>query len=86
MKVQRVEWHSYQLVYEYDIPDEDIIQEFGDKEIFKEKLASDDEDFDDDSDGRDDGPIAIGGPVSPPPRQLSIVPVPVPKWLLHQYL
>ena len=46
MKVQRVEWHSYQLVYEYDIPDEDIIQEFGDKETFKEKLASDDEDFD----------------------------------------
>ena len=42
----KVEWHSYQLVYEYDITDEDIIQEFGDKETFKEKLASDDEDFD----------------------------------------
>ena len=38
MKVQRVEWHSYQLAYEYDIPDEDIIQEFGDKETFKEQL------------------------------------------------
>ena len=24
MKVQRVEWHSYQLVYEYDIPDDEI--------------------------------------------------------------
>ena len=46
MKVQRVEGHSYQLVYEYDIPDEDIIQEFGDTETFKEQLASDDEDFD----------------------------------------
>ncbi len=47
MKVQRVEWHSYQLVYEYEIPDEEIEEKFGDKEIFKEKLASDDEDFDD---------------------------------------
>ena len=46
MKVQRVEWHSYQLVYEYDIPDEDIEQEFGDLESFEEKLASDDEYFD----------------------------------------
>ena len=46
MKVQRVEWHSYQLVYEYDIPDEEIVEKFGDVESFEEKLASDDEDFD----------------------------------------
>ena len=43
MKIQRVEWHSYQ----YEIPDEEIEEKFGDKEIFKEKLKSDDEDFDD---------------------------------------
>ena len=46
MKVQRVEWHSYQLVYEYDIPDEEIVEKFGDVESFEEKLASDEEDFD----------------------------------------
>ena len=46
MKIQRVEWHSYQLVYEYDVPDEDVEQEFGDKEVFREMLDSDDEDFD----------------------------------------
>ena len=46
MKVQRVEWHSYQLVYEYDIPDEEIVEKFGDVESFEEKLASDDEYFD----------------------------------------
>ena len=47
MKVQRVEWHSYQLVYEYEIDDAEIEDKFGDIEIFREKLASDDEDFDD---------------------------------------
>ena len=47
MKVQRVEWHSYQLVYEYEINDAEIEDKFGDIEIFREKLASDDEDFDD---------------------------------------
>ena len=47
MKVQRVEWHSYQLVYEYEIADAEIEEKFGDIEIFREKLASDDEDFDD---------------------------------------
>ena len=47
MKVQRVEWHSYQLVYEYEIPDEEIEEKFGDTITFKEKLASNDEDFDD---------------------------------------
>ena len=46
MKVQRVEWHQYQLVYEYDIPDEEIEKKFADKEIFREMVASDDEDFD----------------------------------------
>ena len=46
MKVQRVEWHQYQLVYEYDIPDEGIEKKFADKEIFREMVASDDEDFD----------------------------------------
>jgi len=38
MKVQRVEWHSYQLVYEYDVPDEEIEEKFGDTITFKEKL------------------------------------------------
>ena len=46
MKVQRVEWHQYQLVYEYDIPDEEIEKKFADKEVFREMVASDDEDFD----------------------------------------
>ena len=35
MKVQRVEWHSYQLVYEYEIPDEEIEEKFGDRSDFK---------------------------------------------------
>lgn len=47
MKVQRVEWHSYQLVYEYDIPDDDITDKYNTLEVFKEAIASDDEDFDD---------------------------------------
>ena len=47
MKVQRVEWHSYQLVYEYDIPDDEIREKYNDLETFKEAIASDDEDFDD---------------------------------------
>ena len=47
MKIQRVEWHSYQLVYEYEVDDAEIADKFGDVEIFREKLASDDEDFDD---------------------------------------
>ena len=46
MKVQRVEWHQYQLVYEYDRPDEEIEKKFADKEVFREMVASDDEDFD----------------------------------------
>lgn len=47
MKVQRVEWHSYQLVYEYDIPDDDITDKYNTLEVFKEAIVSDDEDFDD---------------------------------------
>ena len=47
MRVQRVEWHSYQLVYEYDIPDDDITDKYNTLEVFKEAIASDDEDFDD---------------------------------------
>ena len=47
MKVQRVEWHSYQLVYEYDIPDDEITDKYNTLETFKEAIASDDEDFDD---------------------------------------
>ena len=47
MKIQRVEWHSYLLVYEYEVDDAEIEEKFGDVEIFREKLASDDEDFDD---------------------------------------
>ena len=47
MKIQRVEWHSYQLVYEYEVADAEIVDKFGDVEIFREKLASADEDFDD---------------------------------------
>ena len=47
MKVQRVEWHSYQLVYEYDIPDDEIKEKYNDLETFKEAISSDDEDFDD---------------------------------------
>ena len=47
MKVQRVEWHSYQLVYEYDIPDDEITDKYNTLEVFKESIASDDEDFDD---------------------------------------
>jgi len=47
MKVQRVEWHSYQLVYEYDIPDDEIKNKYNTLEVFKESITSDDEDFDD---------------------------------------
>ena len=47
MKVQRVEWHSYQLVYEYDIPDDDITDKYNTLEVFKEAIASDDDEFDD---------------------------------------
>ena len=47
MKVQRVEWHSYQLVYEYDIPDDEITDKYNTLEVFKESITSDDEDFDD---------------------------------------
>ena len=47
MRVQRVEWHSYQLVYEYDIPDDEITDKYNTLEVFKEAIASDDEDFDD---------------------------------------
>ena len=43
MRVQRVEWHSYQLVYEYDIPDDDITDKYNTLEVFKEAIASDDE-------------------------------------------
>ena len=50
MKVQRVEWHSYQLVYEYDIPDDEITDKYNTLEVFKESIASDDEDFDEDVD------------------------------------
>ena len=46
MKVQRVEWHSYQLVYEYDIPDDEITDKYNTLEVFKESITSDDEDFD----------------------------------------
>ena len=46
MKVQRVEWHSYQLVYEYDIPDDEIKNKYNTLEVFKESITSDDEDFD----------------------------------------
>ena len=47
MKVQRVEWHSYQLVYEYDLPDDEIKNKYNTLEVFKESITSDDEDFDD---------------------------------------
>ena len=47
MKVQRVEWHQYQLVYEYDIPDEEIKEKYIDLETFKEAITGYDEDFDD---------------------------------------
>ena len=47
MKVQRVEWHSYQLVYEYDIPDDEIKDKYNDLNTFSEAISSDDEDFDD---------------------------------------
>ena len=43
MKVQRVEWHSYQLVYEYDIPDDEITNKYNTLEVFKEAISSDDE-------------------------------------------
>ena len=36
----------FRSVYEYDIPDEEIEKKFADKEIFREMVASDDEDFD----------------------------------------
>ena len=38
MRVQRVEWHSYQLVYEYDIPDDEITNKYNTLEVFKESI------------------------------------------------
>ena len=55
MKVQRVEFHQYHLVYEYDIPDEEIIEKYNDLETFKKIITkknivscyTDDKEFDD---------------------------------------
>ena len=38
MKIQRVEWHSYQLVYEYEVADAEIEEKFGDVEIFRKQF------------------------------------------------
>ena len=49
MKLQRVEFHQYHLVYEYDIPDEEIIEKYNDLETFKKVITrnTDDKESDD---------------------------------------
>ena len=38
MRVQRIEWHEYKRVYEFEVPDEDIIEEYGSKESLLEQI------------------------------------------------
>ena len=41
MRVQRIEWHEYKRVYEFEVPDEDIIKEYDSKENFLNECQND---------------------------------------------
>ena len=45
MRVQRIEWHSYKRVYEFEVPDEDIIKEYDSKENFLHECENDEDEI-----------------------------------------
>ena len=45
MKLSKTEWHSVASEFKYDIDDEEIIQEFGSVQRFKEIISHQEQEF-----------------------------------------